>query len=177
MRRIEKILGRKKGKTETEEDKELADAVADIADAMADGNINEPEMSQEELVESLSAEIEALKIELEEKKAESDRILRELAEFAAKYPKKTIDSISREVLDSVKEGMSLDSAYASYKKKKEADESVINEVNRINAERSTGAINSAADSGYYSPDEVRKMTAYEVKKNYNLIIESMKKWN
>ena len=51
------------------------------------------------------------------------------------------------------------------------------EVNLRNALRSTGAITNAADSGYYSPDEVRKMSASEVRQKYGLIKESMKKWN
>ena len=136
-----------------------------------DGGINE------EAIAHLKAEIEALSLMLEKKNKEYERIFLELAEFAMVFPKRAIENIPQEVWESMKNGVPLSAAYALYEKKKEADENNIREVNRINAERSSGAISSGADGGYYSPDEVRKMTAKEVKKNYNLIIESMKKWN
>ena len=50
-------------------------------------------------------------------------------------------------------------------------------INEENAKRSTGAIENVSDSGYYSPEEVKKMSAAEVRKHYGMIIESMKKWN
>lgn len=136
-----------------------------------DGGINE------EAIAHFKAEIEALKLMLEKKKKECERIFLELAEFAAIFPKRAIESIPAEVWESMRRGVPLSAAYALYEKQREADENNIREVNRINAERSAGAISSGADGGYYSPEEVRKMTANEVKKNYNLIIESMKKWN
>lgn len=136
-----------------------------------DGGINE------EAIAHLKAEIEALRLMLEKKKKECERVFLELAEFAKIFPKRAIESIPDEVWDSMKDGVPLSAAYALYEKQREADEYNIREVNRLNAERSAGAISSGADGGYYSPDEVRKMTADEVKKNYNLIIESMKKWN
>ena len=136
-----------------------------------DGGINE------EAIAHFKAEIEALKLMLEKKNKEYERIFLELTEFAMVFPKIAIESIPGEVFDSMKSGVPLSAAYALYEKKKETDENNIREVNRLNAERSAGAISSGADGGYYSPDEVRKMTAKEVKKNYNLIIESMKKWN
>lgn len=150
-----------------------------------DGAANESEVKTDEPssavdtdeVKRLKDDIEALRSELEAKKNECERIFRELAEFAVNFPRTSMGSITDEVWESVKGGVPLSAAYALYEKKKEADENAIRELNRINAERSSGAISSTADGGYYSPDEVRKMTAYEVKKNYNLIIESMKKWN
>ena len=50
-------------------------------------------------------------------------------------------------------------------------------INARNAEQSSGAVTNTSDSGYFSPSEVRKMSSDEVKKNYSMIIESMKKWN
>ena len=50
-------------------------------------------------------------------------------------------------------------------------------INARNAEQSAGAVTNTTDSGYFSPTEVRKMSPDEVKKNYSMIIESMKKWN
>lgn len=50
-------------------------------------------------------------------------------------------------------------------------------INARNAEQSSGAVTNTTDSGYFSPTEVRKMSSDEVKKNYSMIIESMKKWN
>ena len=94
-----------------------------------------------------------------------------------RFPKRRLESIGEEVFEQLRMGVSLAEAFAVSEQKREASEKYAEEVNTRNAERSSGAISSTADGGYYSPDEVRKMTAYEVKKNYNLIIESMKKWN
>ena len=182
------LKSRKKKRENISEEiqEELLEKIASKEDVATDEEDSEhEENSSDELAEildndeikHLKDEIEALKSALEAKKKEQERIFAGLAEFAMNFSKVSMDSIPDEVWESVKNGASLSDAYSLYEKKREADESIVREVNRINAERSSGAISSAADGGYYSPDEVRKMTAYEVKKNYKLIIESMKKWN
>lgn len=171
---------------EAEELMEVIEEVAKAEDVAVEAQSNEvaesdadevTEETREDEIGALCAEIETLRAELEEKRAECERIFADLKEFALTFPKRTVASITEDVWERVREGVPLAAAYALIEKKREASEGYAQEINRRNAERSSGAISSAADGGYYSPEEVKKMTAYEVKKNYNLIIESMKKWN
>lgn len=130
-----------------------------------------------ETLEDLRAEIERLRSELEDKQRENDRVLGEIGEFTELFPKKSLESVPEEVWDKVRGGVPLAAAYALYEKKAEARAAFAEEVNRKNAERSSGAVGREAGNIYYSPSEVKKMSAAEVKKNYAMIIESMKKWN
>ena len=155
---------------------EVVEAVEDLAKEERTLE-NEVELDTSEEIKRLTFEIETLRAELEAKKRESERIFTELAEFASTFPKRSIDSITNEVWESMRSGVPLAAAYALYEKKRDASEGYAREVNRRNADRSSGAISSGADTGYFSPSEVKKMTPSEVKKNYRLIIESMKKWN
>ena len=51
------------------------------------------------------------------------------------------------------------------------------EVNRRNASRSAGRAGTNAAPEYYSPEEVRAMSAHEVRENYQKIRASMKRWH
>lgn len=51
------------------------------------------------------------------------------------------------------------------------------EINRRNAARSAGRAGTNASPEYYSPDEVRAMSAAQVRENYQKIRASMKKWH
>ena len=146
--------------------------VATEADAM-----DKTEEAAEQDIDALCAEIEALRAELEARKAENERIFAQIREFATVFPKRAVSSITDEVWDRVRDGVPLAAAYALYEKQREASENYAREVNERNASRSAGAISSSPESGYYSPSEVKSMTPGEVRKNYRLIIESMKKWN
>ena len=50
------------------------------------------------------------------------------------------------------------------------------EINRRNAERSAGRAGTSTAPEYYSPDEVRAMSAHEVRENYQKIRAPMKRW-
>jgi hypothetical protein len=50
-------------------------------------------------------------------------------------------------------------------------------VNRRNAERSAGHTGRGTAPEYYTPDEVRAMSAGEVRENYEKIRASMKQWH
>ena len=50
-------------------------------------------------------------------------------------------------------------------------------VNRKNAERSAGHTGRGTAPEYYTPDEVRAMSAGEVRENYEKIRASMKQWH
>ncbi len=166
---------------ENEETEELRDE-----DSAYDGGASVPEDTERasEVTEEASRENEGLKAEiaelrraLEEKEAEKARILAELGEFSELFPDTELKKIPQNVWDSVKEGLPLAAAYALYEKKTETGRALAHTVNQRNAERSSGAVGRENGSEYYSPAEVRKMSAAEVRKNYNTIIESMKKWS
>ena len=104
-------------------------------------------------------------------------MMAQLNEFSDVYPEKSLDSIPTEVWGSVKCGVPLAAAYALYEKKTAVQTEFAQAVNSRNAERSSGAVGRECDCLYYSPDEVRQMSSSEVREKYNIIIESMKKWN
>ena len=128
-------------------------------------------------VADLREEIANLKRLIAEREQERDRMLAQLNEFSEIYPEKSLDAVPAEVWSSVRGGVPLAAAYALYEKKTSAHMALAREVNSKNAERSSGAVGKKCDCIYYSPAEVRSMSPAEVKKNYNIIIESMKKWN
>ena len=51
------------------------------------------------------------------------------------------------------------------------------EVNQRNARRSAGRAGNSTAPEYYTPDEVRAMSAGEVRENYEKIRASMKQWH
>lgn len=128
-------------------------------------------------IESLREEIVTLKRLIAEREQERDRMMLQLSEFSEVYPEKSLDSVPTEVWNRVKCGVPLAAAYALYERKTAAQNEFAKEVNSKNAERSSGAIGRECDCLYYSPAEVRQMSPSEVKEKYNIIIESMKKWN
>lgn len=132
-----------------------------------------PENNTEELL----AEIERLRGELDKRDKENTRMVAEIGEFSAVFPETSLESVPSEVWNSVKAGVPLAAAYALYEKKSAAYQKFTQRVNQKNYEQSSGAVGKERDSIYYSPSEVRKMSPAEVKAKYNIIVESMKKWN
>ena len=51
------------------------------------------------------------------------------------------------------------------------------EINRRNAALSAGRAGTSTAPEYYSPEEVRAMSAHEVRENYQKIRASMKRWH
>ena len=132
--------------------------------------------AQNNELEYLRTELERVRGELDRRERENERIKAEMGEFSSVFPEVKLESVPREVWESVKGGVPLAAAYALYEKKAIAHERLAQSVNAKNSEQSSGAIGKKYDSGYYSPAEVRKMSAAEVREKYNVIIESMKKW-
>lgn len=156
----------------------------------SDGDIIEEteEVSSEEAdqrsdAEELSlirSEIMKLKEELrqlDELKAQSQRMLKEFDEFLELFPDKRIESIPDEVWAVARSGSSLAAAYALYEKKREASQRLAEKVNAKNAALSAGKAGSDGAAEYFSYEQVRQMSQAEVRKNYTKIRESMKKWN
>lgn len=148
----------------------------------SDGDIIE-ETDQRSDAEELSlirSEITKLKEELrqlDELKAQSQRMLKEFDEFLELFPDKRIESIPDEVWAVARSGSSLAAAYALYEKKREASQRLAEKVNAKNAALSAGKAGSDGAAEYFSYEQVRQMSQAEVRKNYTKIRESMKKWN
>ena len=125
----------------------------------------------------LRAEIDKLRAELDGIGAKRAEFISEIKEFAAIFGADSVSKIPDEVWESTGRGVPLAAAYALYEKKEAQRAEMAERVNKKNASMSAGAIKNATNPEFFSPSEVRAMSAKEVKKNYNRIIESMKKWN
>ena len=136
-----------------------------------------PDSSQKESVDSLKAEIERLRGELEESRSLNDKISADISEFHRLFPEKDLGQIPDEVREDVRSGIPLSASYALYEKRLEAERERIEAINRKNAARSSGSAGKNTKKEYFSPDDVRSMSQSEVHENYHKIIESMKKWN
>ena len=125
----------------------------------------------------LRAEIDKIRAELEGISSKRSEFISEIKEFTSIFGAESVSKIPEEVWESMNRGVPLAAAYALYEKKAIQRAELTEIVNKKNASMSAGAINNAIAPGFFSPTEVRAMSAKEVKKNYNRIIESMKKWN
>ena len=168
-------------------DAEMPDTEAKDATVDDEGSSlpeDEPEKSEEisedqNDIELLKEEIRVLKEELsmlEEFKKNQDRILNELADFAALFPEVAVDEIPEEVWASVRKGTALTASYALYEKRKASEAIRTANINAKNASRSPGTAGTNTAGEYFSPDDVRRMSRAEVHANYSKIQESMKKW-
>ena len=126
---------------------------------------------------ALRAELDSLKRELEENRAFYSRLDGECAEFSSLYPDVSIISLPDTVWQSVKKGVPLSAAYALEVRRAEVKAQRARQVNRDNSEMSSGALGNDNRNSFFSPAEVRAMSAAEVRANYSKIIESMSKWH
>lgn len=101
----------------------------------------------------------------------------EYAEFCRLFPGVSLASIPDEVAASVNSGVPLSAAYALYERRRLAEIELAEKVNSKNRELSFAVKRNDAADGYFSPDEVREMSATDVKANYSKIIESMSHWH
>lgn len=131
-------------------------------------------------VDSLKAELDSLREELrrrDELEASRRRIEGELEEFFELYPESDVRSLPDEVWEKVKGGIPLVASFALYQRKSELAAKRACEFNEKNRRMSAGSLTSGEAEAYYSPEEVKKMTSKEVKKNYDDIVRSMRHWN
>lgn len=126
--------------------------------------------------ERLTREIEFLRGELEKKRTAEDRIATEMEEFSRLFPERTAKDVPTDVWQEVERGIPLSAAYALYEKRAAVNALLADEVNRRNAALSAGKIAQDAHREFYTPDEVRAMSAEEVREHYKTIRQSMKKW-
>lgn len=125
----------------------------------------------------LRAEIVKLRAELEGIGSKRSKFISEIKEFASIFGADSVSKIPDEVWESTSSGVPLAAAYALYEKREALRAQMAERVNKKNASMSAGAIKNATNPEFFSPAEVKVMSAKEVKRNYNRIIESMKKWN
>ena len=157
-------------------DCEDTDAVHSAEDSTE--TINEdPEAEEPSVIEALQNEIKALKEALEESHAIYNKLSSELIEFSELYPEVSLASIPDGIWESTKAGIPLSAAYALAEKKAAVIIGKARVINGQNKSLSSGSVGSSKKEDFFSPDEVRAMSASEVKANYEKIIRSMSKWH
>lgn len=159
--------------TELEQPEVSGQAISEISESAPS---QASEQSSNEMSE-LRAEVERLRAELNERLTAYERMTREYEEFREIYPDREASELSRQVWDDVRRGIPLAAAYAYEEAKARRREELAAEINRKNNAVSAGALHSGAGSDYFSPDEVRAMSAAEVRNNYEKIMASMKSWS
>lgn len=154
------------------------DNIAEVEEAETLAPQEDPTSSDElialrEKVKELSAQLR----EREEIDAANARMKEELEEFYEYFPSVDPKSVPDEVWERVKCGASLAATYSLFERKREREAQRTISHNERMRRMSAGALEAADSDGYYSPDEVRRMTPAQVRKNYDDIVESMRHWN
>ncbi|MBQ8005090.1 MAG: hypothetical protein IJ303_02105 [Clostridia bacterium] len=127
-------------------------------------------------IEQLRRQNKELTRALEERKSISGRLEAEISEFSEMFPDVPLAQIPEDIWAEVKAGLPLSASYARHERRRTLAEQSVEKANNAAREGSSGSVTSSPDY-YFTADEVRKMSASEVKKNYSKIINSMKKWN
>jgi len=179
----EVIIDKELEATEESADSEIKTETEDVSEELEGSLVEDQSEEVCEEVENtdnsdvLREKIKQLREHLDRIEREHKRMFSEIGEFSEVFPNVSLEVVPSEVWSSVKSGVPLAAAYALYEKKSRAQLELADMVNQKNAERSSGALKGESDDQFYSPSEVRKMSPREVRAKYNLIIESMKKWN
>lgn len=130
-----------------------------------------------EAVRSLREELASLKKELSDTRSAYERLSADCEEFSELFPTIPVTSLPDSIWKSFKSGIPLAAAYALYEKKEALAREKASNVNAKNKELSSGSLYSDKNGEYFTPDEVRAMSAAEVKANYTKIINSMSRWH
>ena len=156
------------GVEENEETDEAEEAEA------PDGEEREPDANE---IAYLKAELDALKKKLADSRAFYARLEGECAEFSSLYPDVPLASLPDTIWQSVRSGVPLAAAYALEARKAELAAKKAASVNSENRNMSSGALMSDSYNDFFSPSQVKAMSAAEVRANYTKIINSMSKWH
>ena len=103
------------------------------------------------------------------------RLERECKEFRQLYPTTPLSALPDKVWEDVQAGVPMAAAFALAERKREMLEAEAKRMNEQNKKVAPEAL-TGSEEFFYSPAEVRAMTPEEVRKNYEKIIHSMKKW-
>jgi hypothetical protein len=135
--------------------------------------------SEEDAAEVLEARKlkEELKAE-KESKQQQEQQQADMQDFIKNFPDVKPDDIPVEVWKANANGIPLRYAYAEHALKSTRTAEVKAKANEENAKGSMGSVstNGTANDGYFTKDQVSKMTSTEVVRNYEKICESTKKW-
>ncbi len=131
----------------------------------------------EDEISGLRAEIEALREQLDGQRKAFLRMGAEVAEFNELFPEQNLGALPAGVWEGVKRGIPLAAAYAYETARREHRAAIAAEANAKNSKSSAGPPGRPGGEGYFSPAEVRSMSASEVRSNYTKIMDSMKLWS
>ena len=118
------------------------------------------------------SELEALRRE----KSLRDNVAREIEEFYLLFPDTDVDDIPDEVWDACRDGSGICAQYALWQKREEMKKHTADAKNEENISSAIPDVDNASDEVFFTPEAVSKMSKSEVEKNYQAIMESMKKW-
>lgn len=124
----------------------------------------------------LRSELTSLRQELTQKQELALRFGKECAEFQELYPEVSLSAVPDEVWDSVKNGVPLSAAFALAERRRSRLEACAQKSNRSNLTSSAGELREHTP-GYFSFDEVKRMSRAEIRQNYDGILRSMQKWH
>ncbi len=127
-------------------------------------------------LEQLRSELNQLREALSAQNEKMLQLGNEYEEFFALYPNTPLSSLPDSVLDDVRRGIPLAAAFALHERRHRLAETNAEKYNLENQRRSSGAV-TGTEPEYFSPVEVRAMSAAEVRENYSKIMQSMQKWN
>lgn len=135
-----------------------------------------PDSSEAQSLEQLRDELKHLREEIREREDFYGRVGREYEEFRTLYPGVSLSDLPDGVWKDVKCGIPIAAAYALAEQRRQRLAEQADAVNRTNAARSSGSL-SGTDPEIFTSAEVRAMSRDEVRRNYQKIMNSMKKWN
>ena len=118
------------------------------------------------------SEIDALRRE----KALRDNVAREVEEFSVLFPDTDIDDIPDEVWEACADGSGICAQYALWLKRSEMKKQTADAKNEENTSSAIPDVSAVGEEAFFTPEAVSKMSKAEVEKNYQAIMESMKKW-
>ena len=126
-------------------------------------------------LDELRSELKSLREALASQTAQLNRTEREYGEFANLYPDVKLSEIPDSVWLDVEHGTPLAAAYALEERRRALLRAKAEESNQQNLLRTAGSCHGAP-SGYFSPEEVRRMSQTDIRKHFSAILESMKTW-
>lgn len=151
------------------------------AEAMTDAIIEDVTSIPEEPEEiadgapDLQAELEALRLRLENAERTAREISAGWREFTELYPEADLSALPDSFNAAIERGIPPAAAYALEMRRREVRLSRIEAADKRAREQSSGRI-IGAEEALYSPEEVRAMPPSEVRKNIEKIRRSMKSW-
>ncbi len=161
---------------EAEVDEPTEAEAEELAPCSADDLPEDTEQVPPPSVEDLQKEVDTLRAELSKKEDMERRRVQEEREFRLLYPEVDMTVLPDSVWENVQKGVPLAAAYALFERIRFCTEQKAASANQANRQRAAGAIEST-ESDYFSPAEVRRMSASEVRANYSKIMRSMQKWH